>query len=83
MAPGESSRDLLLGPLFTLRNQGFAESVQIGKNQDKQRGPPEPPLSERASAEKDARKDDLVPTRAAKRTGSHSDHGIATATHAR
>src|SRR5690606_7801335 len=27
-APGESSRALLLGPLFTLRNQGQAESVQ-------------------------------------------------------
>ncbi|GAA3394990.1 hypothetical protein GCM10017752_42590 [Streptomyces roseoviridis] len=59
-----------MGPVFTLRNQAYAESVQITKNLTHATG-----LVPRSRpTEKDARDLDLVAIRPRKRSGSQSDH---------
>ncbi|GGX17082.1 hypothetical protein GCM10010297_42990 [Streptomyces malachitofuscus] len=68
-----------MGPLFTLRNQGRAESVQITLNLDTRAGPARVSSPTQSLYGEDAQEIDLVPTHATKRTGSQSDHGIATA----
>ena len=71
--PRQSSRDLLLSPLFTLRNQARAESVQIATNPD---GTPAP-RRRRPLYQGDARTPRRVPARpgeATRITGRSQKH---------